>query len=176
MQERQPHHQLGVHLVPSLSPKCQIQPLANRGKELKVTLRRNSITARQAAAIFEHHIAPSISYPCTTQSMKTSDIEILQNITLNRILAELSMTSISARNMIYLPAKFGGAGFKRWSMEFLVQQIALLTNQVDSHEYIGYVLRASMNTSQLEFGRATHFLAHQRNINHHSYLDQIHSE
>ena len=45
MRERQPHCQLGVHLVPSLSPKCQIQLLVNQSKELKVTLRRNSITA-----------------------------------------------------------------------------------------------------------------------------------
>ena len=112
MQEHQPRRQLGVHLVRSLSPKYQIQLLTNRSKELKVTLCRNSITAHQAATIFEHYIAPSISYPCTTQSMSTSDIDKLQNITLNPILTKLSMASTSARNMIYLPEKFGGAGFK----------------------------------------------------------------
>ena len=49
-------------------------------------------------------------------------------------------------------------------MEILVQQTALLTNQMDSQEWIGFVLRASMNTSQLEFGWVTHFLAHQHTI------------
>ena len=164
MQEHQPHHQLGVHLVPSLSPKCQIQLLTNWTKELKVTLRWNSITAHQAATIFEHYIALSISYPCTTHSMSTSDIDKLQIITLNPILAKLSMTSTSTRNMIYLPANFGGAGLKRWSMEILAQQIALLSNQVDSQEWIGFILQASMNTSLLEFSWAMHFLERQHKI------------
>ena len=94
MEAHQPHRQLGVHLVPSLSPKYQIQLLTNRSNKLKVTLRRNSITAHQAATIFEHYIAPAISYPCTTQSIPTSAIDKLQNIALNLILAELSLASI----------------------------------------------------------------------------------
>ena len=61
MRDNQPHCQLGVHLLPSLSPKYQIQLLENQSKELRVTLNtnRNNITAHQAATIFEHYIAPS---------------------------------------------------------------------------------------------------------------------
>ena len=140
MRKNQPHHQLGVHLVPLLSPKHQIQLLENRSKELKVTLHKNIITAHQAVTIFEHYIAPYISYPCTTQSIPTSVIDKLQNITLNPILAKLSMASTSACNMIYLPARFGGPGFKRWSIEILAQQKSLLSNQMDSQEWICFVL------------------------------------
>ena len=35
---------------------------------------------------------------------------------------------------------------------------------MDPHEWINFVLQTSMNTSQLEFGQATHFLAHQHKI------------
>ena len=72
------------------------------------------------------------------------------------------MTSTSAHKMLYSPAKFGGAGIKRWSMEILAQQIALYTNQVDYQEWLGFVIRSSMNTSQLEFGQEKHFLQHQQ--------------
>ena len=74
------------------------------------------------------------------------------------------MASASARKMISYQKNSGGAGFKRWPMEILAQQIALSTNQMDSQEGIGFVFRASMNTLQLEFGWANHFLAHQHKI------------
>ena len=150
MQQNQPHRQLGFHLVPLLSPKPQLQLLQlleNRSRDLKVTLRRNRITAHQGATIFEHYIAPSISYPCITQSIQTSAIGKLQNVTLSPILAKLSRASTSARDMIYLPAKFGEAGFKRWSSEILARQISQLTNQMDSHEWIGFVIRPLIKTS-----------------------------
>ena len=78
---------------------------------------------------------------CTTQSIPTSAINSLQNIKLNPVLAKLSMASTSTHYMIYLPKQFSGAGFKRWSIEILAQQISLLTNQMESHKWTDFVLQ-----------------------------------
>jgi len=55
-----PHRQLGVQLVPSLSPTPQLDLLRQKCHNFGSIMRRNTLTTHQSSVVFEHYIAPAI--------------------------------------------------------------------------------------------------------------------
>lgn len=154
-----PHRQLGVQLVPSLSPNPQLALLRQKCFRFKATIRQNSLSPHQSSTVFEHYIAPAIQYPCTTQAIHSKDIDTLQNIPLAPLLSKLGISTTFARHALFAPSKFGGANLKCWSAEIIGRQLTLLISNFDEAGWLGFILRASSNFTQLEWGRKTHFLA-----------------
>lgn len=154
-----PHRQLGVQIVPSMSVKPQVALLQKRCRAFAATISRNSLSTHQSSVVFEHYIAPSIRFPCTTHAIPSSDIDKLQNIVLKPLLSKLGVASSFARHALYAPSKCGGANLRCWSLEVLGNQLGILISHFDANSWLGFVLRASANFSQLEWGRRTHFLA-----------------
>jgi len=108
LSKRTPHCQLGVQLVPSLSPTPQLDLLRQKCHNFGSIMRRNTLTTHQSSVVFEHYIAPAIQYPCTTQAIVRKDIDALQTITL-RPLLKLGISTTFARHALYAPLKYGGA-------------------------------------------------------------------
>ena len=153
-----PHRQLGVQLVPSLSPSPQLDLLRLKCLKFGSIMRRNTLTNHQSNVVFEHYIAPAIQYPCTTQAIQSKDIDSLQSITLRPLLSKLGISSTFARKALYAPSKYGGANLKCWHLEVLAKQLALLISNLDGDGWLGFILRASTNFTQLEWGKSGHFL------------------
>ena len=153
-----PHRQLGVQLVPSLSPSPQLDLLRLKCLKFGSIMRRNTLTNHQSNVVFEHYMAPAIQYPCTTQAIQSKDIDSLQSITLRPLLSKLGISSTFARKALYAPSKYGGANLKCWHLEVLAKQLALLISNLDGDGWLGFILRASTNFTQLEWGKSGHFL------------------
>ena len=153
-----PHRQLGVQLVPPLSPTPQLDLVRQNCHKYSSIMRRNMLTTHQSSVVFEHYIAPAIQYPCTRQAIPSDNIDGLQTITLRPLLSKLGISTTFAQHALYAPSKYGGANLKCWHLEVLAKQLALFISNFDGDGWLGFIFRASMNFTQLEWGRGTHFL------------------
>mmetsp|Transcript_19220 Transcript_19220/g.29702 ORF Transcript_19220/g.29702 Transcript_19220/m.29702 type:complete len:218 (-) Transcript_19220:903-1556(-) len=97
-----PHRQLGVQVIPSLSPKPQLALLQQKCHTFALQIRRNSLSPHQSSIVFKHYIALAIQFPCTTHAIPSNEIKSLQRIVLGPLLSKLGILLIPLQDTHFI--------------------------------------------------------------------------